>query len=113
MLTGTQPAASPFDASGDVDVSAFVLHRAAGTGLSGTFSYAYNAWIAQPERYDGPYRVVPTEFRARDLADIPDPAGTILLFDVTNSDSTLRGMVETSIRKKWSNTPLRPSLWTS
>jgi hypothetical protein len=58
-----------------------------------TFSYAYNAWIAQPERYAGAYRVRPTEFYARFLSEIPDPAGTILLFDVSNPDPSLRGMI--------------------
>ena len=59
----------------------------------GTFSYAYNAWIAQPERYAGPYRVKPSEFYAREGAEITDPSGTILLFEVSNPDAALRGMV--------------------
>lgn len=59
----------------------------------GTFSYAYNAWIAQPERYVGNYRVKPTEFYAREGSEIPDPSGTILLFEVSNPDPALRGMV--------------------
>lgn len=59
----------------------------------GTFSYAYNAWIAQPERYVGQYRVRPTEFYARTLSEIPNPSETILLFEVGNPDPALRGMV--------------------
>ena len=59
----------------------------------GTFSYAYNAWIAQPERYSGPYRVKPTEFYAREQSEIPAPSETALIFEVSNPDPALRGMV--------------------
>ncbi len=59
----------------------------------GTFSYSYNAGLAQPERYAGPYRVKPKEFRAAEWSDIREPAETILLFDVFNDDPDLRGMI--------------------
>lgn len=58
-----------------------------------TFSYSYNAWIAQPDRYAGVYRRKPTQPDARLLSEILDPSKTILLFDVPNDDPSLRGPV--------------------